>query len=181
MKNKIVSVKTTASTTILEQLFDLLNQLDSAQFSASLPVLNGSSIGQHVRHVIEFYQCLMSGIEHGVIDYDARQRNLELETSLAFSLDTLKAIIETIESLENPSQPLLLAVSYQPDKQEFIDTTLIREMVYMIEHSIHHYALIRIGIQENFSELEIPKYFGVAYSTIQHQEKNEVSCSFENH
>lgn len=181
MKNKTVSVKTGASTAVLEQLFDLLSHLKPTQFSTSLTVLNGSSIGQHVRHVIEFYQCLVNGIEHGVIDYDARQRNLELEKSLAFSLDTLKSIIDTIDSLDNPSQPLLLAVAYEPDNQDFIDTTLIREMVYMIEHSIHHYALIRIGIQENFSSIEIPKHFGVAYSTIQHQEKNEVSCSFENH
>jgi hypothetical protein len=47
----------------------------------------------------------------------------------------------------------------------------MREMVYLVEHSIHHYALIRIGLQENFPKIIIPENFGIAYSTIKHREK----------
>ncbi len=50
----------------------------------------------------------------------------------------------------------------------------MREMVYLVEHSIHHYALIRIGLQENFSDIFIPKNFGVAYSTVKYRAETVV-------
>ena len=45
-----------------------------------------------------------------------------------------------------------------------------RELVYLIEHAIHHFALLRIGIQENFPEISLASDFGVAYSTVKYRE-----------
>ncbi|RYU91830.1 DinB family protein [Emticicia agri] len=157
-------------TNVIRQLAELLNQLNSQQYAQSLCVLNGSSIGQHTRHVIEFYQCLLKGYKSGIVDYDARERNFLLENDLSFTLDTIDEIISSIDAVGDVSVPLLLAVSYEPMQKAYIETSFVRELVYLIEHSIHHYALIRIGLQESFKEVFIPENFGVAYSTIQYRQ-----------
>jgi hypothetical protein len=167
--------KNSPESDVLGQLFNILLQLNPVQFSAQLAVLNNSSIGQHTRHVIEFYQCLLNGLVQGTVDYDARKRNLLLETDLDYTLSTLKSIVEDIEQLKGSNPPLLLAVAYDAEHHTFVETNFLREMVYMIEHSIHHYALIRIGIQENFKTINVPQNFGVAYSTLKHHSEAELS------
>ncbi|WP_337042208.1 DinB family protein [Emticicia sp. 17c] len=161
----------TIHTEVIKQLTDLLEQLPPQSYAKALSILNGSSIGQHCRHIIEFYECLLKGYQSGIIDYDARQRNFLTENDVYFALDMLKNISQTIEDIADVSMPLLLAVNYNPDRRVHIPTSFIREMAYLIEHSIHHFALIRIGLQENFKEVEIPENFGVAYSTIQHRQE----------
>ena len=163
-------MKNTVYIEVIEQLTDLLKQLSPENYTQSLCVLNSSSIGQHTRHIIEFYQCLLKGVTGGIIDYDARERNFLLENDLFFTIETLENIQKQIISIKKPNESILLAVSYSPDNQDYIETNFMREMVYLVEHSIHHYALIRIGLQENFSNIYIPKNFGIAYSTVRHHE-----------
>lgn len=163
-------MKTSVYIEVIRQLTDLLKQLSPNEYTKSLGVLNGSSIGQHTRHVVEFYQCLLAGKASGVVDYDARERNLVFENDLNFTIENLYNIEKNIISIKNPTEIILLSVSYCTDNQSFIETTFMREMVYLVEHSIHHYALIRIGLQQNFPNITIPKNFGIAYSTIRHHE-----------
>jgi uncharacterized damage-inducible protein DinB len=55
-----------------------------------------------------------------------------------------------------------------------VTTTFQRELTYLIEHSIHHLAIISIALRDSFATIEVPKYFGVAFSTIIHQEKSQL-------
>jgi len=61
-----------------------------------------------------------------------------------------------------------LNISYDKNNNESfkIKTSLDRELVYNIEHAIHHMAIIRIAIENEFDSVSIDKHFGVAYSTI---------------
>jgi hypothetical protein len=155
---------------IIEQLADVLNQIESIIYTEPLSVLSGSSIGQHTRHVIEFYQCLLKGVKSGTVNYDNRERNTLLETDLYYSRITLNNIIREIDDIKNITAPLRLAVNYIQNEPIYVETNFVREMVYMVEHSIHHYAIIRIALRECFNNIKIPNNFGVAYSTIRYQE-----------
>lgn len=155
-------------TDVLKQLSQLLAQLDSTQYSMPLSILNGSSIGQHTRHVIEFYRCLLQGFSKGLVDYDTRERDIALENNLDVVLINIEETVCQIEQASHTKTPLLLAVNYQEEHIHFVETNFIRELVYLVEHSIHHYALIKIGLQENFPSIVIPQHFGVAYSTVKH-------------
>ncbi|MEM9648432.1 MAG: hypothetical protein AAF969_08120, partial [Bacteroidota bacterium] len=44
-----------------------------------------------------------------------------------------------------------------------------REVMYNLEHTIHHHALIKVGIQF-FTDIPLPESFGVAPSTLQHRQ-----------
>ena len=57
-----------------------------------------------------------------------------------------------------------------------IPSTFERELVYNIEHTIHHLALIAIGFRAYFPHVSLSEHFGVASSTVAHQKK-AVECA----
>ena len=161
---------------VLYQLTDAINQLEHGDYKKPLENLSHSSIGQHVRHIIEFYQCMMNGYEKSVINYDRRVRDKMIEESREFAVQCIHKILFDIKSIEM-NKSLSLEVSYEQDKETsslLLSTTFERELVYNIEHAIHHMALIKIGMKELNPELVLPKEFGVAASTIKHQQQNHV-------
>ncbi len=154
----------------LLELKRLLQSLTSQQYQQKLEVLSGVSIGQHIRHILEFYICLAKGMESGTINYDARQRDLTLETNLSLADFTIDNIIKQLEDEKNSApiklegnysdaegQPLIMATSYQ------------RELCYCLEHSIHHQALIKVGLKELELESLIHSDFGVAPATLRYK------------
>jgi hypothetical protein len=149
-----------------KDLANALDQLNDQQYTMPCITLSGSSIGQHVRHVVELFQCLVNGYEKGAVNYDARPRNQVIAARKVVALECLSVIADTISC---PDKPMLLSATVgTEDKPCLISTTYFREILYNIEHAIHHMALIRIGITEA-SEVELPQEFGVAPSTLKFQ------------
>ena len=155
---------------VLTQLTDLLGQMSDEQYKKPLKQLHDNSIGQHVRHIVEFYQCLLRGYISGTVNYDNRERKAQIETDRYFTLQVLEAIIGKLTFWEEDKM-LMLATSYDGEELLEIPTSFNRELVYLIEHTIHHLAIIKIGLNEAFPTIEIPENFGVAYSTIRFKEK----------
>ena len=94
---------------VLKQLKDLLNQLSDKEYAQPLPIISQNTIGKHVRHILEFYTCLFTGIENKSIDYDARKRNLELENYTEKALETSNLISETLLNLDKDVELELFA------------------------------------------------------------------------
>lgn len=152
---------------ILNQVTELVCQFNVEQYSKPLPVLSGNSVGKHIRHIIEFYQCLLNGLSCGCIDYDKRERNLLLETDTNYTQEAIKRITNYIEIIQDNS--LLLNASYG-DAISTVNTSIFRELAYNIEHTIHHLAIIKIGIKTHFTAIQLPENIGVAHSTIKYQQ-----------
>ncbi|MFN8344851.1 MAG: hypothetical protein U0X91_07605 [Spirosomataceae bacterium] len=153
---------------ILAQLRDLISRISYEAYSSPLALLHGSSVGQHIRHTLEFYQCLSEQAPLGFVDYDARNRNLRLETDLVFSASVVGQLATWL------SQPvedtyLSMKVFFGEESQE-IPTTLTRELVYLAEHAIHHFAIIKIALEDTFPDIVLSSDFGVAFSTIKYRE-----------
>ena len=72
--------------------------------------------------------------------------------------------------LDKPDKELMLHASYDEHSDEpiSIPTNYFREIAYNLEHTIHHMALIRVGIKE-VSDIVLPEEFGVATSTVKHR------------
>ena len=156
-------------TNILEDIRLYLLQIDDTLYSQKLTMLSGSSIGMHTRHILEFYQCLIEGSTN-LVNYDKRRRDIRIEEDSKFALKTIKNVLETISTID-PNTKLTLEVSYDltPGNYSRVETNFTRELVYNLEHTIHHLALIRIGLMEVASGIILPEHFGVAPSTIKYQ------------
>jgi hypothetical protein len=155
------TVRETATT-----LSNVLDQLSDLQYTSPCATLSGSSISQHVRHVIEFFQCLLSGYETGEINYDKRRRDHLIEAEKEFAKQCLATINDNIYQID---KPMVLHASLGNEATSWIiPTTYYREIAYNIEHAIHHMAIIRIGITE-ISKIILPHEFGVASSTLKYQ------------
>ena len=69
----------------LEQFKQVLLELPADCYSQSCETLSNASIGQHTRHVIELYLCLIQGYDLSEISYDRRERNLQIEQDLNYA------------------------------------------------------------------------------------------------
>lgn len=145
----------------LQTLYNLLQNLSVQQYTYKSKYLANASIGGHTRHIIELLQCAIQGYEIGLIDYVNRERNLLLETDMqvAFSAINLAAAEVTKEDT-----PLGLVM----DDGSTIITTYYRELLYNLEHIIHHLALIKVSLIELNVTIN-DENFGVAYSTIKYR------------
>lgn len=153
---------------IIEQLSDLLEDLDNVVYKESLSPLHYHSVGQHVRHITEFYLCLLKGYETGEVNYDARQRDLRIEVDKDFTLEVLRNVINHLNLYQQDKQ-LILQTAFGLEEAMEISSSFFRELTYLIEHTIHHLAIIKIGLNEVYPEIQIAPDFGVAYSTIKHR------------
>lgn len=156
---------------ILEQLTDLLHQISEQDFTKPVATLGNSTIGQHLRHTLEFFICLEKGLEAGVINYDKRAHDKLIESDKFLALSTLNRIQEFVLS-QSFDRVLKLEAGYDLAKEEFvtIETNFLRELVYNIEHAVHHMAIMKIGIREVAPTINLPHDFGIAASTIRYQE-----------
>ncbi len=152
----------------LNQVKALLIQIDDNDYAMRCSQLSNASIGEHTRHIIEMFQCLTNEYKSGIVNYDKRERNKLLETDTNFAVTQIELLLSTID---RSNKDLLLQQS-SIDEVISINTNYYRELVYNLEHCIHHQALIKIGLILNF-DYQIDENFGVAFSTIEYRRKNQ--------
>ena len=165
-----------ACTNILNQLGSLVHQIHEEDFVKPSVALNHSTVGQHLRHTLEFFICLERGVEAGLVNYDKRGHDKLIEQDKFIALAIISKISDfVVQCVE--SKALKLQVGYDLDKEEYvtIETNLLRELAYNIEHAVHHMAIIKIGLKEVAPYIQLPPDFGVAASTIRYQEADKAS------
>ncbi|MBL0714407.1 MAG: DinB family protein [Desulfosarcina sp.] len=155
----------------LTQAIDLLAQLTDQLYGNNENVRFQSGAGKHMRHVMDFYSAFLDGLPAGIIDYDARGRHPELESSrkaAAAKLRELRARIETIDALDRE-----VTCKNDGDRRDpataFSRSTIGRELQFLASHTVHHFAIVamildRQGFQTN-------RDFGVAPSTLVYWQK----------
>jgi hypothetical protein len=161
---------TEACSNILFQLTDLVDQINEHDFVKPAETLSNSTIGQHLRHTLEFFMCFENGYDQGLINYDKRAHDKLIESDKFLALAAIGRISEFVNNLND--KPLKLEVGYDLEKETFltIDTTATRELVYNIEHAVHHMAIMKIGVKENAAYVKLAPDFGIAASTIRYKE-----------
>lgn len=159
-----------AAIVVLDQLEAFIVQLDEQSYNQPIMKLGNSTLGQHVRHTLEFFMCLCAGVASSSINYDKRERNHEIETNPKMALNTLDNVRSFLKS-DGRNSKLTLEINYADVEAVpcIIETNFERELAYNIEHAVHHMAILKIGGYELVSGLKLPEGFGVAVSTIRHQ------------
>jgi uncharacterized damage-inducible protein DinB len=166
-----------ASQAILNQLSEAVNQLSEGEFIKPSKTLSCSSVGQHLRHTLEFFICLEHGYKEGLINYDKRSHDKLIETDKEIALDVIQRI-HTFITNQTTDKTLTLEVGYDLSSNEnvVVSTNYFRELTYNIEHAVHHMAIMKIGINEVANGVNLPADFGVAASTIRYREENLVEA-----
>lgn len=156
---------------LLGQLHEIITQLGIEDFKRPVVVLSNSTIGQHVRHTLEFFLCLMDARAAGRINYDHRKHDQLIETDLKIAKNVIESIDHFLQK-EVDDFPVLHEANYafQERREVQMPSSFYRELAYNIEHTIHHMALIKVGLNADFEHVKIPKHFGVASSTVRYRQ-----------
>ena len=155
---------------IIEQMIDLLEKLSSEQYGQPLKLFNGSTIGQHFRHIFDCYKCLHRVAESGRVDYAKRERDILIETNPTHAIDKFMEVKQNCASLDEELAVEIVA-DFSSDlnsARPVVRSTVGRELMYAYDHAVHHLAMIKMGLKEACPKVQVDKNLGVAPSTVKH-------------
>lgn len=150
----------------LLQLIHTIGELTYDEYNEKIPVLGNATIGEHNRHIIEFFQQLNHGYESGIINYDNRMRDYRLQQNIDLATEALAGILE---GLDKPDKKLTLISLYNNHTGGF-ESNYLRELMYNLEHCIHHQAIIKVGMMQLNIHIADER-FGVAKSTLEYRKQ----------
>ncbi|WP_139959243.1 DinB family protein [Flavicella sediminum] len=121
----------------------LLNTITEEQYKDISVAPYYSSIGGHIRHIMDVYDCVFEGLPSGTIDLTARKRNPMAEQQLNYGIAYIQEIIEKVEGLDSDDFQKLVQVSDDLGEGVFEATyTLSALLIQSHSHATHHYASI---------------------------------------
>ena len=150
---------------IVTQCDAVLCQFTAEDYARPLAEFDGSSIGQHFRHILEFLECLAVGYPDNVVDYASRKRNSLYETDPNVAAAALANFAESLMEVSE-NQSILVRAEYNMTERPEYYSTVGRELMFVYDHAIHHLAIIKVGMRCSFPEVQSDKDFGVSPSTI---------------
>lgn len=150
------------------QCREVVASLKPGQYGAAA---NGeSSIGGHMRHCLDHFLCFFRGLEDGEINYDARERNITLETDPTAFFSVLDEVCAALRKLDAGDLSRLVPLRQLPAPARppiTVNTTIDRELLFLMSHCIHHLALVSMLAKQLGSP--IPANVGIAYSTAEYR------------
>ena len=98
---------------------------------------------------------------YGIVNYDLRERNKTIQTNTEFAIICIQ---EIQKNLDKPNKEMELHQIIEGEKIS-ITSNYYRELLYNLEHCIHHQALLKVALLP-LKKIKIESDFGVARSTI---------------
>ncbi len=155
---------------LLHQLYDLIETLTDDQYVRPPVGAAESSIGGHVRHNLDHIEALLRGLPAGAVCYDHRDRGTDVERDRAAALEAIERLERELKAFPWAGVPdiLTLTALVSPDLPPVVAATSPgRELAFVVSHTIHHNALIRVLAK--LSGAAVAADFGYAPSTIAEQ------------
>lgn len=120
----------------------LLDRLTNEQLCNNSVSPYYSSIGTHIRHILDFYECIFNGNVKNRIDLIARPRNKDVELKCDCAKDYLKSIINKLNTLDFKADKPIVVVDDLSLGIVEIPYTFAALLAQANSHTIHHYAII---------------------------------------
>jgi len=157
----------------LRQGETLLAEISDAAYTHKVPVAFNASIGGHYRHCLDHFRSLLDAAQSGDLNYDHRERGTLVESDRFAALNATRELIADWENLNifflSRKLEVTCKTSYSASGSQSSPSTVGREIMYAVAHAVHHYALI--GVMGGIMGLTMPAGFGVAPSTLKHQQQ----------
>jgi uncharacterized damage-inducible protein DinB len=161
----------------LEQAVALLPRITEEQYRQKIPACFHASIGGHIRHNLDHYLSFLSGFDHGQVDYEARERDPRIENERNHAIGLLQIVAARLAKLMNTPEDKVLHVRMENIDEQHPSawgiSTARRELLFLLSHSIHHYALVAVCCR--LLGVEPGDQFGIAPSTLRHRQLTTAS------
>ena len=166
----------------LEQGIELLGRLTPEVYRS--PTRPGwAAVGSQFRHILDHYHSFLLGRAGGWIDYDARQRDRRIETDPREAATQARQIVADLELIHVEDGNRALAVQMDTGGGQRVPdwrpSTIGRELQFLVSHTVHHYALIKLLLED--VGIDAGADFGVAPSSLAYQAsaKRETAVAHE--
>lgn len=137
----------------LERGIKLLNVISDDQYSNASIAPYNSSIGGHMRHILDVFSCIFDGLEEGFVDLTARNRNQLAENFTDEGISYCNQIIVKLHQLTPSDFDKMITVSDDLGLGKVdMKYTLGSALIQAHSHAIHHFAslgyvIYQLGIE----------------------------------
>ncbi len=122
---------------------NLLNSINDEQYANNSTAPYYSSIGIHMRHILDVFDCIFKGIEAKQIDLSARERNELAETKVAVGLAYFDQIMSQLKEIQVGDLDNMVEVKDDLGMgMVTANYTLAAALIQAHSHAIHHFASI---------------------------------------
>lgn len=157
----------------IDQALALLDLVSDDHYQHIAKPYVQSSIGAHLRHIIDMYFSVMSysqprgSMDEILIDYDARRRGALVEVCRQTAIQELQLIKSWLRQLSQSDLSRLVTIQteisiYQQHVCQ-MTSSLQRELLFVASHTTHHFSLIRAIAQD--CQIETDTIFSYAPAT----------------
>lgn len=105
------------------------------------------------------------GYAAGIINYDARKRDYQLETNVQYAK---RRIAGLAIATTRPDKNLVLYAMLDSETTLSLSSSYYRELYHNLDHTVHHMALIRTALTK-LPHIQLPEDFGVSAATMKHR------------
>ena len=125
----------------------LLTTLEDTQLTDKSVAPYYSSIGSHIRHILDFYNCIVNE-KNNQVNLMSRDRNLEVERSCTKALEYLDALEEALNGMNSEEDRILVVTDDLGSGVLNLRYTFGALMAQANSHTIHHYAIINYILEQ---------------------------------
>ena len=155
-------------------IYSLLQISDILEVVVQLPETHAmnfyceANAGKHVRHVLDHFLAFLPAVESGVLDYNMRNRDSVVESDWKVAKIQLDDVVKALEALPMDEKDLkvISEIDVTDTKSDSFSSNTSRELLYLINHTMHHAAYIKL-LAKN-CDIDLPEYIGLAPSTASH-------------
>ena len=150
---------------VLSRVKALLGEIEEGHYQKPHTQFLESSIGGHVRHIIDFYDLFLEGSLEGMVNFTKRQRDQRLERDPRLAWKAVSRIEEALK--ERFTQSENHQISVISDSGECFPSIHGRELEFLVGHAVHHNAMI-VAMCKTLGVL-VSSEMAFAQSTTEHQ------------
>ena len=156
----------------LQQINTVLGSIARLDREESQQVYVGARIGNHVRHVLDHFYALLQLADSHTVDYNVRSRDSLTETDIGFAQAQIDEILVKLDNMEFDDRVVecVSEIDVAESKSASFPSTASREGLWVLNHTIHHVALIKVLAEQR--GILLSEQIGLAPATATYQRAN---------
>lgn len=163
-----------ANLVLLEQALEVLGGLQDAEYTAIPCPWHESSIGQHLRHILDHYRAVITAEATGQVDYNRRWRDSPMEHSVMAAGEHIRAVMAHLADMSSRNLNIRSEIDAESGFCADLPSSIEREFLFAASHAIHHFALVAILLRALGKP--VPAGLGVAPTTLLWRKRSGELC-----